>query len=97
MALRECRECGSKISTGAKTCPHCGIESPARTPLDGINEGIKEIALGLIGLCIVLGVIVVVVSSREEAKTNEQAEQQCLKEHPLPVRPGHPQQDNVAS
>lgn len=29
MALVKCRECGKEVSTGAKTCPHCGIKAPA--------------------------------------------------------------------
>lgn len=28
MALVECRECGSKVSSKAKTCPQCGIDKP---------------------------------------------------------------------
>lgn len=29
MALVACRECGSKISDAAATCPQCGVASPA--------------------------------------------------------------------
>jgi hypothetical protein len=28
MPLKECRECGGKVSSLATTCPHCGIASP---------------------------------------------------------------------
>jgi hypothetical protein len=83
MALRACRECGSQISTKAETCPHCGIAAPARTVLDGIKDGIKEIILGLVSLCVVLGVFVFIVSSREAAKNDEEAKQKCLEKHPL--------------
>ena len=29
MALTTCKECDGKVSTLAKTCPHCGITKPA--------------------------------------------------------------------
>ena len=29
MALTDCRECGSKISDSAATCPQCGVSAPA--------------------------------------------------------------------
>jgi len=28
MAISQCRECGDKVSTEAKTCPHCGVPHP---------------------------------------------------------------------
>ncbi len=33
MALISCHECGSQISTEAKTCPHCGAKNKSRPPL----------------------------------------------------------------
>lgn len=30
MALASCRECGSKVSTEAETCPQCGVPNPTR-------------------------------------------------------------------
>lgn len=35
MALVSCRECGEEVSTGATTCPHCGVAEPA----PGLPEG----------------------------------------------------------
>ena len=29
MALSICKECDGKVSTLAKTCPHCGVPNPA--------------------------------------------------------------------
>jgi hypothetical protein len=29
MALVQCRECGSRVSDSAGTCPHCGVSGPA--------------------------------------------------------------------
>lgn len=28
MALGSCKECGNKVSSGAKTCPSCGVKKP---------------------------------------------------------------------
>src|SRR2546426_4174285 len=28
MALTQCRECGTQVSTEAPTCPHCGVPRP---------------------------------------------------------------------
>lgn len=33
MALVKCRECGKEVSNSAKKCPHCGIDSPAMSPV----------------------------------------------------------------
>jgi len=33
MALVKCKECGSKVSTGAKACPNCGAKPPKKTSL----------------------------------------------------------------
>lgn len=30
MAMTKCRECGTQVSSKAKTCPSCGINSPGR-------------------------------------------------------------------
>jgi hypothetical protein len=32
MAVTECRECAGRVSTTAKTCPHCGISRPGLPP-----------------------------------------------------------------
>lgn len=31
MALKNCKECGEKVSTKAKTCPKCGAKAPKKT------------------------------------------------------------------
>jgi hypothetical protein len=47
MALVACRECGSKISDSAATCPQCGVSAPAGAASltfirsGFINSGIK--------------------------------------------------------
>jgi hypothetical protein len=55
MALKPCRECGAEISTLAKTCPHCGVSSPA------IN--IKAVVAGGALLAFLLLFIVVLAAS----------------------------------
>jgi DNA-directed RNA polymerase subunit RPC12/RpoP len=30
MAVKKCSECGEKVSSTAKTCPHCGAKGPAK-------------------------------------------------------------------
>jgi len=30
MALANCKECGKKVSTSAKSCPSCGVPSPTK-------------------------------------------------------------------
>lgn len=45
MALKKCRECGHEVSGEAKTCPKCGISSPA-----GKTSIFKMVLYGLAGL-----------------------------------------------
>ena len=35
MAMTTCKECGKQVSTGAKTCPHCGTSAPAKKKAKG--------------------------------------------------------------
>ncbi|WP_312181162.1 hypothetical protein [Pantoea sp. CTOTU46764] len=32
MAMKKCRECDGKVSSSAKTCPHCGVSKPYTSP-----------------------------------------------------------------
>ena len=48
MALNPCRECGDKVSSKAKTCPHCGIKRPVKP-----KSVAGSVLLGIIGLGIV--------------------------------------------
>jgi predicted amidophosphoribosyltransferase len=67
MALTECHECGSRISTNAKTCPRCGapmkegighVLMPRRrgTP-EGINWPLRIL------VALVCGVVAIVLFS----------------------------------
>lgn len=48
MGLKECRECGVKVSTEAKTCPHCGVNKPVSS-----NGILKWAILGISTIVIV--------------------------------------------
>jgi rRNA maturation protein Nop10 len=37
MALKECRECKGAVSTLSKSCPHCGVPSPAPASISPAN------------------------------------------------------------
>ena len=37
MALKNCKECNAKVSTLAKTCPHCGVPKPTNLKLKKSN------------------------------------------------------------
>jgi hypothetical protein len=82
MALSSCRECGKQVSSEAKGCPYCGIDSPVLTT-GTVFDTIKAVVKGLIAICVFLIVANVVLNMRETAKKEEQVEQQCLDEHPL--------------
>jgi len=49
MALKPCRECGAEVSTSAKSCPSCGVSSPARKPL-GLGALLLVFILGAVAL-----------------------------------------------
>ena len=55
MALAKCKECGSEVSTKAKTCPQCGAPIKKGTSAAG--------CLFVIIICVLAGVIVASVNS----------------------------------
>lgn len=64
MALKACRECGRKISTQAKSCPHCGIPHPV------VSMASMAGAIGCLGAFLLLLVFVAmaVISSSGETE-----------------------------
>ena len=52
MALKPCRECGVQVSSEAKACPSCGINSPLRKPI-----GCAPLVVVFVGVLIFVGVI----------------------------------------
>lgn len=59
MALRECSECGGKVSTEADACPHCGAKQEA---ISGRKKGSPLKVCLLIVLLVIGGCIVVMES-----------------------------------
>ena len=65
MAIMKCRECGNKVSSEALTCPHCGVNSPAKatpkaaatpTPVATTKKGMsfwKKIGIGVLAIWII--------------------------------------------
>lgn len=82
MALGTCRECGKQVSSEAKSCPHCGVDSPI--PITWTAYGVfKAVVLSLIAICIFLIAANIIANVSETAKKQDEAEQKCLVEHPL--------------
>ncbi|MCY4244072.1 MAG: zinc ribbon domain-containing protein, partial [Gammaproteobacteria bacterium] len=50
MALSKCKECGKKVSSTAKKCPHCGVKKPVAAPAPGAFESI-------FGIIVVVGLL----------------------------------------
>jgi len=57
MALTKCKECNKEVSTGAKTCPSCGIGNPGAKKTDQV--------LGLFLLIAIAGFVVWACSPSE--------------------------------
>lgn len=58
MAIEACRECGEDVSTGAETCPSCGLQYP--TPRSGERAmaiGFWAIVAGVVAYLWLTGVI----------------------------------------
>lgn len=65
MALKKCKECGNQVSTGASTCPHCGVKNPTVSMKDNIG--------GLIMLAaIIFGIVKCTGGESKPEKTPEQ-------------------------
>ncbi len=56
MSLEPCRECGSPVATGAKTCPKCGAKKPHASPAEIKLDDITKSGMGCGCLLMILGV-----------------------------------------
>jgi hypothetical protein len=54
MALKPCKECRKEVSSGAKTCPHCGVAWPTGKPTSPAAIGCLAI-IGLGALAAIFG------------------------------------------
>ena len=61
MSLEPCRECGTSVATGAKTCPQCGAKKPHASPSEvRLDEALKT-GYGCGCALMILGVVIPVV------------------------------------
>lgn len=52
MALKQCIECKKEVSTGAKSCPHCGKKDPTQTELKQKASGCLVVIVLLIAFSV---------------------------------------------
>ena len=71
MGMVKCRECGKDVSNEAKTCPHCGVATPAPESKFGLY-----VKLGL-GAVLVIA-MVRCISDQEDRKSQAFAEKQRI-------------------
>ena len=62
MAMTACKECGKAVSTGAKTCPHCGTSAPAKKKGKG---GIGKWLL----IVFAIGLVAAILPKQDKAST----------------------------
>lgn len=48
MSLKDCKECGAKVSSNAKSCPQCGSPQPKKTGV------LTWICVGMLGLAFII-------------------------------------------
>lgn len=80
MALSSCRECGAKVSTEAKTCPHCGVKAPTQRPNTAPSVLTKRYTMSrtlkiLLGVMFVGLIANVMIGARRPAQPREAARQ----------------------
>jgi len=62
MALAQCKECGEQVSTGAKTCPKCGLKNP--------TGRMSKIVIGIV-LLFTVGAIANVTRSPQQQQEDD--------------------------
>lgn len=69
MAMKKCKECGQEVSTGAKACPHCGVQDPTGKAKKIFKYG----CLPMLGIFAVLVIALVGAVSHEDKQAGEKA------------------------
>lgn len=69
MALKKCKECGTQISSSAKTCPGCGKK---------LKSGVLRIILGIFILFIGIGIIAGASGNTSTTTTNSQVQEEKM-------------------
>lgn len=85
MALVKCKICGDTVARDAKTCPHCGIDSPGKTALRKLGESL----LGVFVLAVVILALAASCSSQPEVNANNN--QKTTEAHPAAAEKKLPQ------
>lgn len=49
MAMIQCRECNSRVSSRAEKCPNCGIAEPGKTFAGSAVKFVLLVAIGVVG------------------------------------------------
>ncbi len=66
MALKPCRECGQDVSAKARTCPQCGVQSPAKK--DAALGGPLLLLFILMSPVMIIGIAMVVIPDGEPTR-----------------------------
>jgi len=70
MGLITCSECGKKISTEAKYCPHCGVPAKKQAEIQRgcLQSSITAIFVGIFLIFVVVLIVMFIVSSSNDIK-----------------------------
>lgn len=69
--MTACKECGKAVSTGAKTCPHCGTSAPAK------KKGKGGISNKWLLIVFAIGLVAAILPKQDKATTAASAPQRA--------------------
>lgn len=67
MAVKACKECGDKVSSKAKTCPHCGVSNP------GVRA--SDQAVGCMVLIVIAVGVILYINNHNSSNTGNNTRQ----------------------
>ncbi|MGZ8152350.1 MAG: zinc ribbon domain-containing protein [Methylovulum sp.] len=76
MALIKCKECGTDVSSKAKTCPKCGVQVAVKK--NGCLSFIGMVFFGLISLLVILGIFGDSSSTVNTSSNPQKRKQDCI-------------------
>lgn len=84
MSLKPCRECKREVSSGAATCPHCGVKHPAGPPLAQqiVGAGCFTVIAAI--------VLAIVIGGRDDGQPRRPPAPQLDHSAPIFIRAGAP-------
>lgn len=83
MAMAKCRECGSEVSSEAKTCPKCGIKKPVK-----VTSTFTKIVATLFAFALIVSVLAGIDSANdtpEEKAAKEAARKADFEQNVQPL------------